>query len=463
MSKQVKPLGIFALVMITVGAVASVRNLPTLALFGSQLIIFFVLGALFFLLPSALVAAELASSSEEKGGIYVWVKHAFGEYTGFVAVWFQWVENFIWYPMILAFIAGIIGYMISPTLGDNKYFIITVILIVFWGATIINLYGIKLSARFASFCTIAGLLIPIGLIIIFGIIWVLSGKPLQIDPYHHSWTVNFSHMASWSALTAIILSFGGMEVATVHAADVRNPQRDFPYAMLLATLLILAVLLLGSLSIAMTVPAQDISLLSGMMAAFQIFLHQYHLYGLLPVLGGLLVIGGVGGVNNWIIAPTRGLQLAAVDGNMPCIFQYQNAHRAPGPLLLMQGLVVSLVSLVFFIFPTVNASYWFLTVLAAQVYMVMYILMFLSVLRLRYKHKAKVDGYRVPGGKVGIFFIAGLGLCSCVVTFFMGFFPPAGINVGNVWHFELLLFLSLGVTFVLPFLLSSFSRRKLEE
>nr|WP_306686857.1 amino acid permease [Candidatus Coxiella mudrowiae] len=86
-------------------------------MFGSSLIFFFILGAIFFLLLSALVAVELSSNSKDLGGIYSWVKSAFGVQFGFLAIWFQWIENVIWYPTILYFITGTIGYLISPTLA----------------------------------------------------------------------------------------------------------------------------------------------------------------------------------------------------------------------------------------------------------------------------------------------------------------------------------------------------------
>ena len=112
-------LTLFSLVMITIGSVDSIRNLPATALFGSSLIFFFCLAAICFLIPCALVSAELASSWAKQGGVYIWVKEAFGQRFGFLAIWFQWIENVIWYPTILAFVAGTLGYLISPDLGHH--------------------------------------------------------------------------------------------------------------------------------------------------------------------------------------------------------------------------------------------------------------------------------------------------------------------------------------------------------
>ncbi|NDA63836.1 MAG: amino acid permease, partial [Chitinophagia bacterium] len=113
MSKN-KVLSAFSLTMITVGSVDSIRNLPTTAIFGAQLVAFFIFGALFFLLPTALVSAELAAGLPREGGIYVWVRRAFGKRMGFLAIWLQWAENVIWYPTLLSFLAATFGYLIAP-------------------------------------------------------------------------------------------------------------------------------------------------------------------------------------------------------------------------------------------------------------------------------------------------------------------------------------------------------------
>src|SRR3990167_11059031 len=168
-------LSLFSLTMITVGSVDSIRNLPATAIFGSQLISFFILGALFFLLPTALVSAELASGWPKQGGVYVWVKEAFGKDMGFLAIWLQWVENVFYYPVLLMFVAGTMGYLIAPSLANNPYFLCAVIVIFFWGATLLNIYGMKASSFFSSLCALCGLMLPMFLIISCGIKWILQG------------------------------------------------------------------------------------------------------------------------------------------------------------------------------------------------------------------------------------------------------------------------------------------------
>ncbi len=458
-TKRATALGVFSLAMITAGSVDSIRNLPATALFGSSLIFFFVLGAIFFLLPSALVSAELASTSEEQGGVYVWVKNAFGKPSGFLAVWFQWIENVIWYPTILSFVAGTIAYLVSPDLATNRAFLITIILVAFWGTTVINLMGIQASARFANFCTITGLLIPMMLIIGLGVVWITSGKHLEIQFTAHAM---FPHANAnmWVALTGIMLSFCGMEIATVHGRDVDNPQRSYPRAMLISTIIIVSTLICGSLAIAIVLPANHISLVAGIMEAFTAFFTAYHLQWVLPVVAIMLVIGGMGGVNNWIIAPTRGLSIALNDSDIYPWLCKKNGKGAPAVLLILQALIVSVITLVFLLLPSVNASYWLLTALAAQLYMLMYLFMFAAAIRLRYKKLPREDGFMIPVGKnTGMWIVAGAGFIGSLVTFIIGFMPPTNIKIGGVMHYETLLIIGLLVMSLPPFIMYWLGRR----
>lgn len=460
MKQNKHALTVFTLTMITVGSVDSIRNLPATALFGSQLIAFFVLGAICFLIPTALVSAELASGWPKQGGVYVWVKEAFGQRAGFLAIWLQWIENVMWYPTILAFVAGTVGYLIHPNLATNPYFLWSVIVASFWCVTLINLRGMKSSAFFSNVCALSGLILPMGLIIGLGALWIAADNPIQIKFDLPSIVPHWHDHAMWVSLTAIMLSFCGIEIATVHANDVHDPQRAFPKALTYSVLIILGTLILGSLAIAVVLPQGDINLVAGMMQAFNAFFARYHLLWLMPVMAFMLVMGGLGGVNNWIIAPTKGLLVAAQDGNLPQFFQRENAAGAPTVLLIGQAILVTILSTLFLFMPSVNGSYWLLTALAAQLYMLMYLMMFLAAIKLRFKAPNQPRPFRIPGGMTGMLLVSGLGLIGVMTTLVVSFMPPDGIDVGGIVWYESTLTLGLMLMSVPPLLWSWFLARR---
>jgi amino acid transporter len=433
-------ISVLALVLLITGAIDSIRNLPTTALFGSTLIFFFIFSAIVFLIPVALVSAELSSTwSEEEGGVYSWVRHAFGDNMAFFTIWLQWINTMVWYPTILLFIAGTLAYLINPELAQNKFYLISVILVIFWSLTFLGLSGLRASAAFASFCAIAGMIIPMAVIILLAIVWLIKGNPLAIDLSFKSLIPHWQDTQSWVSLTAIMTSFLGMELAAVHVRNVHNPQRNFPRAMYFSVILILTTMILGSLSIAFVLPQEDISLVHGVMQAFTNFFQAYHLTALMPVMAILLLLGSLGSMVNWIISPAKGLLLAADNGFLPHWLYRLNKHGVASRILILQAVLVTLLCSGFLLFSSVNAIYWLFTALSTELYIVMYVLMFIAAIRLKNKFASLPRPFAIPGGRYGYYFICLLGLSGCFITLVVGFFPPeTSMDIGGANHFRLI-------------------------
>jgi amino acid transporter len=407
-----------------------------------------------------MVSAELATGWSKTGGVYIWVKEAFGKKSGLLAIWFQWIENVIWYPTLLSFIAGSLAYIFSPSLAANKYYLMSVIVATFWIVSLLNLRGIKLSAKFSSFCGMLGLVVPMSMVILLGVVWVMLGKPLQIHFNMAAMAPNFHDPSILVSLTAIVLCFCGMEIATVHSQNVRNPERDYPRALKFSVIFIMITMLLGALAIAVIVSNSQLSLVSGISQALQIYLNAYHIGWLTPVIMVLVLFGILGSLSNWIIAPSRGLQIALNDLKIFPSLVKENRFHVPTPLIIYQAIIVTLLACVFLLMPSVNASYWILTAMTAQLYMGMYILMFAAAIALRYRRPEVTRAYRIPGGKPGIWIVAGAGFIISIITIIIGFFPPDGINVGNVWRYEAIMATGLFLMSIPPFIILAWQERK---
>lgn len=394
----------------------------------------------------------MSAAWPEHGGIYVWVKHAFGKHMAFQAIWFQWVENIVWYPTILSFMAGSIGYLISPSLVSNKIFIVSIILGSFWFMTFINFFSLRSLAILSSVCTIAGLILPITMIIV-GVIWLNSDNHLHLNFFAGNLFPNMKSPQEWTAMTSVILSFCGMEIATAHVRHVRNPQRSFPRALSITGVLLLTFLCFGSLMLALIIPRENLSLLTGVMQAFQTLLDTYQLEWLMPLVGLSIIIGTIGCISNWIVAPAKGLCVAAYDGHLSHHFKKENRHGSPSVILFSQAIIVTLIVLIFFMMPSIGGCYWLLAVLATQLYMFMYLLMFAAALYLRHKHPHQHRPFRVPGGNIGMTIISIIGVIGAISTIIAGFIPPFNIDYGGFWKYEIMVILGLLVMGSPPLLL----------
>ena len=445
MYSKTKSLSVFTLVMMITVSIDSIRNLSLTALFGTKLIFFFIVGGIGFLFPTGIIAAELTANLKNKSGIYAWTKAAFGQHVGFFSIWLQWVNTLVWYPTTLSFIAGSLLYAIDPAISQTPWVLTALITVIFWALTLVNLRGFSSSARFASFCAVIGLIVPLAFIIALSVYWVASGHPVQIHITPKNAFPSFHSSRNWTALVAILTSFLGMELISVHVDKVPNAQTLIPKAILISCIFILITMLAGALSIAVIIPVDKISLVSGIMEELHALLAATHLLWIQPLLALIIVIGALGSTINWIISPAQGLLQASGDHYIPPMLGKVNKHNVPARLLIIQALSVSLTASVFLLFPDINESYWLLTDLSTELYITMYAMMFMSAIYLYCKTKTMSSLMCHIGGRSTLFILCALGILSCVVTMIMGFVPPSGFYKHSDHHFAMVFSLGLFV------------------
>lgn len=424
-SRNGKVLSVFALVMINVIAVDSLRTLPISAEYGASLIFYYVLAGLGFFLPTILVTAELATHWPNTGGVYVWVREAFGPRWGFLTIWLQWIYNVVWYPTILAFLAATLAHLINPALATSKTYTLSMILVLFWGATWMNCLGIRISSWVSIIGAVVGTIIPMLMIIALGTFWLLQGHHSQIVFDKASMIPDLHNLNNLGLLTAVLFGLIGMEMSAVHAGDVKNPKKAYPRALLYSGIIIMLTLICGSLAIAVVIPNKQISLVSSLVDAYAIFFKAHDLQWMVPIIVGMIVLSGLASVSTWVIGPTRGMWVAAEEGNMPKYFAKLNQKGAPVRILVMQGIIATLLCGVFLYMPSVNAAYWILTAMTSQLALLFYLFMFAAGIKLR------------PSLRMWI--ISSVGIIFSIIVILLGFIPPSDLHITSVTTYEIIL------------------------
>ena len=437
MSKQTKTyITAGQLIMLTTVAVAGLRSLPASAEYGLGSITVYLIPAVVFLIPTALVAAELATGW--KGGVFAWVGEALGARAGFVAIWLQWIQNVVWFPVQLAFCAAAIAYVTgSDALANSGLFTFACIVVLYWGATLVTLRGGNLFAKFSSIGGIVGTIIPGALLIVFGIVWIATGQPSQASlspaelasPFTPSGSGIMGFLAPLVLIVSNVLAFAGMEVNAVHAGEMRDPGREYPRAIFIAVALILLVLILPTLAIAFIVPSASLGLTTGILDAFNLYLQHWGLGFLTPVIALMIVVGALASVVTWIAGPSKGLLMAGETGLLPKALQKRNKAGVQVGILIPQGIIVTLLACVFLVpGEGVSSAFIMLVNMAAALYLIMYLMMFISALRLRRTKAGVKRAYRVPA----IGFVAGVGIVGCALAFVLGFIPPAQLPISGM-------------------------------
>ena len=448
----VKRLSVVTLAMMTVAAVVSLRGLPMMAKEGTEMFFYIGFCTLLFLLPGSLVSAELGSAfSRTNGGVYSWVKEAFGPRWGFVAIWLQWIQNVVWYPTVLAFAAAALAYLfVDSALADLGWYNAAVILFIYWTATLLTLRGVSVQAAATKWLLLAGTILPGILIMGLALLWIVQGNPVEFlataatatdaaaatdavtqGRVHPRFFPHITGLSDLSFLAGIILLFAGIEVQAVHASQMSDPPRQFPAAMFLAMLIILLLFTFGALAVAAVVPVEQISLTAGLMQAFKDFLERFGMADLTPLVGLLVAFGAIGGVMAWIGGPSRALLETAQEGELPPFLARTNAQGVQINILIIQGVIVTVLASLYLLMDNVSVAFFVLSAMTITLYLVMYILMYTAAIRLRYTRPDLPRKYRVPGGMIGMWIIAGIGLLAVVFALVVGFFPPSNLPVGN--------------------------------
>jgi len=434
-----KTLTIFRLVMMAVIAIDSLKNLPANAQYGSSLLFFYLIATVAFFIPSALVAAELATGWPETGGIYVWVREAFGKRIAFLAVWTQWLYMLIWYPTILSFIAVTIAYFISPALAQDKYYILFTILSVFWIATLFSCLSLKVSSSVSTMSALVGVIIPMLCIALLGIYWIYSGHVSHLHFTLQSTVTQVFNEDHFRLFVNLLFSLMGIEMVAVHAGDVRNPARDYPKAMLASAVIILATVIPSSLAIAAVISPKEISLTAGVIEAFTIFLNAFHLNWLKTFVIFSVAIGSFGIFMVWLLSSTRCLLIAANDDCLPRFFQKANRQEMPVALLFIQGIVFTVLSSAFILMPSVNSAFWLLTASSSQLALIYYLFLFASGLKLRYKKPEVHRPFRVGKSPALLWGICLVAMITCLVSICFGFLPPPDIAKSQIVFYDMTL------------------------
>ena len=456
--KAVK-LGVFTLAIMNVTAVVSLRGLPAEAVYGLSSAFYYLFAAIVFLIPTSLVAAELAAMFQDKqGGVFRWVGEAYGKKWGFLAIWVQWIESTIWYPTVLTFGAVSIAFIgmndaHDMTLASNKMYTLVVVLIIYWLATFISLKGLSWVGKVAKVGGLVGTIIPAALLIILGIIYLATGGHSNLD-FHSSFFPDFTNFDNVVLAASIFLFYAGMEMGGIHVKDVENPTKNYPKAVFIGALITVVIFVLGTFALGIIIPANDISLTQSLLVGFDNYFKYIHASWLSPIIAIALAFGVLAGVLTWVAGPSKGIFAVGKAGYMPPFFQKTNKVGVQKNILFVQGIAVTVLSLLFVVMPSVQSFYQILSQLTVILYLVMYLLMFSGAIYLRYNMKKTDRPFRI--GKKGnglMWLIGGLGFCGSLLAFILSFIPPSQISTGSNTVWFTVLIVGAIVVVVAPFII----------
>ena len=124
-----KTMGFWDVLLFNIATVLGPRWIAAAGHNGTSSISLWVLAAVFFFVPGALVINELSSRFPEEGGLYAWARDAFGPFHGFVAGWTYWIYTVFYFPGLLLASASMSAYISAghgAALAQDRTFLLWV-------------------------------------------------------------------------------------------------------------------------------------------------------------------------------------------------------------------------------------------------------------------------------------------------------------------------------------------------
>jgi amino acid transporter len=433
-----KTMGFWDVLLFNIATVLGPRWIAAAGHNGTSSISLWVLAAVFFFLPGALVINELSSRFPEEGGLYVWSREAFGDFHGFIAGWTYWIYTVFYFPGLLLASASMSAYIIGgrgAELAQNRTFLLTVSLAMLLVAVVLNIIGLNVG-KWLQNAGGVGTYVPllmlggVAALVVFRRGSVTHFTVANMMPAWNWDTVNF-----WSQ---IAFAFTGLELVSAMSEEIRDPRRTLPRAAFGASALISLMYIAGTFAILALVPAADLDPQSGVFHAITLGSMALKI-GMLGVLAAVLVtVGNAGGVGSTVAGIARIPFVVGIDRYLPAAFgRIHPRWKTPYISILVQAIVSGAILLVSQINDSTRGAYQFLIDAAIILYFIPFLYMFAAVIKLARRRDRKDNPHAVlvPGGIPGVWISGGLGFVVVLVGIFVSLVPPGDST--NKLGFEL--------------------------
>lgn len=422
-----REMGFWDVLLFNIATVLGPRWVAAAAHNGTSSMSLWVLAALLFFIPMALVINELSSRFPEEGGLYVWSKEAFGDFHGFVAGWTYWLYTIFYFPGLLLASASMSAYVLGgkgAALAQDRTFLLAGSMGLLFVAVALNIIGLNIGKWLQNAGGVATYL-PLSILVAVGFMMWLKHGSLT----HFTWA---NMMPSWNWDTVnfwsqIAFAFSGLELVSAMSGEIRHPRKTLPRAALTAAALIAAMYIAGTLAVLSMVPAADVDPKSGVFHAITVGSMALKI-GFLGVLAAMLVtVGNAGGVGSTVAGVARVPFVVGIDRYLPAAFgRIHPKWRTPHISIIVQAVLSALVLLLSQINETTRGAYQVVIDITIILYFIPFLYMFAAAIKLasRPDRKENPHAVLVPGGKPGVWLACILALAVTILSIVVSVVPP---------------------------------------
>jgi amino acid transporter len=433
-----KTMGFWDVLLFNIAAVLGPRWIAAAGHNGTSSISLWVLAAVFFFVPGALVINELSSRFPEEGGLYVWSREAFGPFHGFIAGWTYWIYTVFYFPGLLLASASMSAYIVGgrgSVLAQDRSFLLVVSLALLFVAVGLNIIGLNVG-KWLQNAGGLGTYIPLVILAVVATIVAFKyGSVTHFTVRNMMPTWNWDTVNFWSQ---IAFAFTGLELVSAMSEEVRDPRRTLPRAVFGAGALIALMYIVGTFAVLALVPAADLDPQSGVFHAITVGSIALKVGALGIFAAALVTVGNAGGVGSTVAGIARVPFVVGIDRYLPAAFgTIHPKWKTPYVSILVQAIASGAILLVSQINDTTRGAYQFLIDAAIILYFIPFLYMFAAVIKLvgRKDRRENTHAVLVPGGKFGVWVCGALGFAVVLVGILVSLVPPG--DSSSKWGFEM--------------------------
>ena len=435
-----------------VAALVNLNSVPVIAAIGPAALLFWVLGFLLFFLPQGVAVLELSSRYPQEGGIYNWTKTAFGDFHGFLSGWCYWTNNVFYIPTLLFCIVGFAAYIggsATAGLATNPLSMSLISLLLLWLITGINVLGLDVG-RWVQSVGVIGTLLTTAVILAVGLMTLSTQGAANVISVPSVFS-GFSDWRTIALLSVVCLNYVGLELGSVLGDEIREPRKSIPRAVIIAGVTTVTLYLIATFALQLTIPAQDIGVIDGILQGVQRAAASIHLPWIVVPVALLMSLNAAGNTSAWLAGSSRIPFVIGIDRYLPAALgRTHPRYHTPHVALVVQGFASSLFIVISAIGSSVHDMYMILLQTTVILQLIPYLYMFAALIRLRGRTNAAGAEHGFFRNSWSIYVAGVLGFLVTAGALFVAFIPSA--SVSDVWNFELKT--SLGaLSFLIPALI----------
>lgn len=420
-----RTLGFRDLLLFYVVTGISLRWIATAAAAGPSSIVIWIGAWLCFYTPLALSVVELSSRYPGEGGMYLWSKHAFGDFAGFITAWCYWACNLPYFPAVLYFAASNALYVRHDAwihLEHNPTYFILFALIALSAATLLNFIGLDVGTWLHNLGALA-MWIPAAIVIAMGAIaYHRFGSATAFNLHSMAPSTNIRDMVFW---TVLIYAFAGSETASFMGDEIKTSRRAIPWALFTAGVTVAFCYIIGTVGVLLALPPSEVGNLQGLMQAISATAHKIRWEGIIPIAAFLIMISNVGAAGAYLAAGARLPYVAGIDRFLPPVFGALHPRwKTPWVGLLSQFIFGAIFVFLGQAGTTVKGAYDVLVAMGVITYFIPFLYLFAAMFKLQ-SVPAGANVIRVPGGRPIARLVAVVGLLTTLFTIALSVLPPA--------------------------------------